>query len=107
MARDGFVSVAGNVRSLTLAIEAMRQLERHGGNQMMERAFTGFAALAPPNWKKPWREVFGVKPDWHGDITQLYREKARHRHPDTGGSNTLMAELNTAYAEAKRELAVA
>jgi hypothetical protein len=26
---------------------------------MMERAFQGFAAIAPPNWKKPWREVFG------------------------------------------------
>jgi hypothetical protein len=104
MARDKFRSVAGNIRSLTLAIEAMRQLERHGGSTMMEKAFQGFAALAPPNWKKPWREVFGIKPDWHGDITTLYREKARNRHPDAGGSDTLMAELNVAYGEAKREL---
>jgi hypothetical protein len=92
------------MRSLTLAIEAMRQLERHGGGTMMERAFTGFAAIAPPDWKKPWREVFGVKPDWQGDITALYREKAKNRHPDTGGSDSLMAELNVAFAEAKREL---
>ena len=104
MARDAFVSVAGNLRSLTLAIEAMRQLERHGGGTMMERAFTGFAAIAPPDWKKPWREVFGVEPGWRGDITALFREKAKHRHPDTGGSDTLMAELNVAYEEARREL---
>lgn len=104
MAMDRFSSVAGNVRSLTLAIEAMRQLERHGGGTMMERAFAGFVAIAPPAWKKPWREVFGVKPDWHGDITALYREKARNRHPDAGGNDGLMAELNVAYAEAKREL---
>jgi hypothetical protein len=104
MARDHFISVAGNMRSLTLAVEAMRQLKRHGGSHMMERAFTGFTAIAPPDWKKPWREVFGVKPDWHGDITALYHEKARNRHPDVGGANTLMVELNTAYAEAKREL---
>lgn len=104
MARDQYKSVAGNLRSLTLAIEAMRQLERHGGSVMMERAFTGFAAIAPPNWKKPWREVFGVQPDWSGDITALYREKARNRHPDSGGSNDLMSELNVAYAEAKQEL---
>lgn len=104
MARDRFKTVAGNMRSLTLAIEAMRQLERHGGSTMMERAFQGFAALAPPDWKKPWREVFGVKPDWQGDIGALYREKARIRHPDAGGSDTLMAELNVAYQEARREL---
>lgn len=104
MAVDRFVSVAGNLRSLTLAIDAMRQLERHGGGTMMERAFSGFAAIAPPDWKKPWREVFGVKPDWSGDIAALYREKARNRHPDTGGNDSLMAELNVAYEEARREL---
>ena len=32
--------------------------------------------------------------DWRGDITALYREKAKNRHPDSGGSDTLMAELN-------------
>ena len=32
-------------------------------------------------------------------------EKARQRHPDAGGSDTLMAELNVAYEEARRELA--
>lgn len=104
MARDGFVSVAGNIRSLTLAIEGLRQLERHGGSFMMEKAFSGFLAIAPPDWKKPWREVFGVKPDWRGNITELFREKARNRHPDTGGADILMAELNVAYDEAKREL---
>lgn len=105
MARDAYKSVAGNMRSLTLAIEAMRQLERHGGSTMMERAFQGFTAIAPPDWKKPWREVFGVQPGWRGDITALYREKAKNRHPDSGGSDTLMAELNVAYAEAKKEMA--
>lgn len=106
MATDRFVSVAGNLSSLRLAIDAMRQLKRHGGGTMMERAFTGFAAIAPPDWKKPWREVFGVKPEWTGDIAALYREKARNRHPDAGGSNTLMAELNVAYEEAKSEFKV-
>jgi hypothetical protein len=104
MARDGFISVAGNLRSLGLAIDGMRQLDRHGGRFMLEKAFTGFLAIAPPNWKKPWREVFGIKADWRGDITELYREKARLRHPDAGGNDTLMAELNVAYEEARREL---
>lgn len=106
MAQDRFNSVMGNMRSLTLAISAMRQMARHGGGQMMERAFTGFTAIAPPDWKKPWREVFGVKPDWSGDIKALFKEKARQRHSDQGGDDTLMAELNVAYAEAKQELGV-
>lgn len=103
MARDNYKSIAGNMRSLCLAIEAMRQLERHGGSTMMERAFQGFAAIAPPDWKKPWREVFGVPSDWRGDIVAKYREKARERHPDAGGNDTLMAELNVAYEEARKE----
>jgi hypothetical protein len=39
---------------------------------MPERAFTGFLAIAPPNWKRPWRQVFDVKDDSQGDITALY-----------------------------------
>jgi len=104
MARDGYISVAGNLRSLGLAIEGLRQLERHGGSLMLERAFEGFLAIAPPDRKKPWREVFGIKTDWNGDLTNLYHEKARTRHPDAGGSDTLMAELNVAYAEGRQEL---
>jgi hypothetical protein len=106
MARDGFTSPAANIRSLTLAIKGLRDMERHGGSFMLEKAFTGFLAIAPPDWKKPWREVFGVKPDWRGDITALFREKARNCHPDAGGNDALMAELNVAFAEAKRELGI-
>jgi hypothetical protein len=104
MARDVYWTPWENIRSLILAIDAIRSIERHGGSVMMERAFSGFAAIAPPDWKKPWREVFGVKPDWRGDLTSLYLEKARNRHPDAGGSDTLMAELNVAYGEAKQEI---
>ena len=105
MARDKYSTPWENIRSLTLTISAIRSIERHGGSMMMERAFAGFTAIAPPDWKKPWREVFGVKPEWSGDIQTLYREKARHRHPDAGGNDQLMAELNVAYEEAQRELA--
>jgi hypothetical protein len=44
-------SVAENMRSLALAIEGMRQVERHGGGFMLERAFTCFLAIAPPTGK--------------------------------------------------------
>ena len=57
----------------------------------------------PIGAKKSWREVFGVRLDWRGDLPSLFREKAKQRHPDSGGSDTLMAELNVAYEEARRE----
>jgi hypothetical protein len=107
MARDQYITVAGNIRTLTLAIGHLRGLERHGGRFMMRKAFGGFKALPSPDGKKPWREVFGLTPDWRGNInevTALFRVKAKDRHPDAGGSDTLMAELNIALREARDEL---
>lgn len=107
MACDRYTTASANLRSLALAIDAMRQLERHGGEAMSDRAFSGFLAITGPSWHKPWREVFGLKADWSGsakDLTDLYRIKARARHPDMGGSDALMAELNVALEEGKREL---
>jgi hypothetical protein len=107
MAQDRFWSIIGNMRSLTMAIEGLRQMERHGGAAMMERAFTGFLAIAPPDWKKPWREAMGLKPDWAGsarDIKRRYHELAKVRHPDNGGSDELMGQLNVAFAEACAEM---
>lgn len=52
------------------------------------------------------REVFGVSPDWHGDIKSLFKEKAKQRHPDHGGSVDMMAELNVAFEQAKAELGI-
>jgi hypothetical protein len=107
MCCDRYDNAPANLRSLALAIEAMRQLERHGGGTMMDRAFNGFLAITGPSSKKPWREVIGVNADWRGSITDLralFRTKARQQHPDMGGSDALMAELNAAFAEAKREL---
>jgi hypothetical protein len=100
MACDRYDGPAANTRSLGLAIEAMRQLERHGGGTMMERAFTGFAALPPP--RSCW-EILGVAPGASEDvIEQAFRSKAKAAHPDAGGSDSAMAELNRARDEARK-----
>ena len=46
MAVDRFDSDAANLRSIGLAIAAMRTLERHGGSAMMDRAFAGIRGVA-------------------------------------------------------------
>lgn len=101
MACDRFDNAAANMRSLGLAIDAMRQLERHGGGTMMERAFSGFVALTAPG--KNWWDVLQVKPDATRDVIELnFRRLARDRHPDNGGNHEDMSALNEARAAALR-----
>lgn len=108
MARDQYRKAEHNMRSLSLAIDGLRQLERHGGSHMMERAFEGFVALPAPGARRSWREVLGIPADLvltgrSAMIDALYRERAKTRHPDApGGSHDAMAELNRAREEAMK-----
>jgi len=108
MACDRYDNQAANCRSLGLNISAMRQLKRHGGGVMMDRAFNGFAALPSPNVaSRPWREVLGLTDNMRVDtetIDRCYRVLARKVHPDTGGSHEAMSELNVAREQALREI---
>lgn len=111
MAQDTFSYVAANLRSLALAIEAMRSLERHGGGVMMERAFTGFTALPPGppplRPKRPWWKVMGYSEnaeDREGlsdtEIQMRFKTLVKKRHPDAGGTTEDFQELEQARAEA-------
>ncbi len=114
MAADRYYTTAGNMRSLALAIEAMRTLERHGGGVMMERAFAGFTALPPPAGmvpKRPWWEVLKYSADpaereilSAPEIEARWRSMAKKAHPDNGGSNEEMAELSQAKDDAVAEI---
>lgn len=114
MAQDAFQTVAANMRSLALAIDALRALERHGGGKMMERAFAGFSALPPPAGhtpKRPWWEVLGysANPEDRAllsvdEVKARFHTLAKRRHPDAGGSDAEMAELNAARDEAIAEI---
>lgn len=99
IAVDAYFRVADNIAAIAATLEAMRAIERHGGAQVLERAFTGFAAL--PASGPSWWEVLGVSPAaTEADIQAAYRAKAAKAHPDRGGSHAAMAELNNARDEA-------
>ncbi len=103
MACDRYQRAAANLRSLGLALEAMRQLARHGGGVMMERAFAGFVALPRP--PSCW-DVLGVEEGAsRADIERAFRDRAKKTHPDAGGSDNAMAELNAARDQALKEIA--
>lgn len=82
------------MRAIGKTVEAMRGIERWGASDMLDRAFTGFEALAAP---EQWWQVLGVGQSASRDeISRAYREKARTAHPDQGGSDAAMARLNAA-----------
>lgn len=116
MASDVYETPAANLRSVGLAVEHLRGLERHGGGYMMQRAFGGFTALPPPSGGAQaeavdWRKELGPLPDGleKSDMLILaesrYRAKSRDAHTDTGGSNERMIRLNAAVAAARAALA--
>lgn len=115
MAQDAFTTLAANTRSLGLAIDAIRSLERHGGGTMMERAFAGFTALPAPEGSQPklaWWVVMNYSEDPAvradlsvEEIEARFKVLAKRRHPDVdGGSSAAMAELNQAREDAVRDL---
>lgn len=85
MAIDLYMKVEHNLAAIATTLEAMRAIERHGGAQILERAFTGFTALAAPAVFDPWA-VLGLKPGAdRGEVERKFRELAMRHHPDRGG----------------------
>ncbi len=105
IACDRWYKVGENARAIWYALEALRQLERCGASQVIERAYSGFAALPAANRKKPWREVLGFPdgPAYSDDVDSRYRELSKLHHPDVGGDAVRMVEINDAYSEALKE----
>lgn len=107
MAIDVYTRVADNIAAVAASLSAMRAIERHGGAQILERAFIGFAQL-PERRGRPWREVFGFNEGAAPSQERLedtFRSLASRLHPDKDtGDKEQMIELNLARAEAIREL---
>lgn len=101
MAIDVYNTVADNLAAIAATLEAMRAIDRHGGAQILDRAFTGFTAL--PASGPSWHAVLGVSAHATADeIREAYRRLAPLKHPDTGGSHAAMSELNAARDEGLR-----
>lgn len=107
MAIDTYTRVADNLAAIAKTLSAMRAIERHGGAEILERTFIGFAQL-PERRGRPWREVFGFNPEAapsQDRLDETFRSLASRLHPDkSAGDHDKMVELNLARAEAIREL---
>lgn len=94
IAVDRYDRVQDNLAAIAATLEAMRAIDRHGGAEILNRAFTGFTALPQP---EQWWQVLGVSSKATRDeIDAAYRPLAMKHHPDRGGDQAQMARLNAA-----------
>lgn len=98
MAIDRYSTVPHNLAAIAATLEALRAIERHGGGEILDRAFTGFTALPAP---EQWFQVLGVSAHASQDeIERAYRRLAMDCHPDrSGGDGSKMVRINKARDE--------
>jgi hypothetical protein len=110
MAIDIYDRIADNLGAVAATIKALRLIERHGGAQVLARAFTGFTALPAPGQTSAcgWREVLELSPDYtpqRDGIDRAYKVLRSRYHPDkTGGDGARFHEIQLAYDQACAEL---
>lgn len=104
LACDRWNRVECNLWAIAKHIEAIRGQDRLGVGSI-EQAFRGYQALPERTAAKAWWDVLEVPSTADKEVIKdAYRRLAKQYHPDTGcgGSDVLMAELNSAYEQAMR-----
>jgi hypothetical protein len=98
MAIDLYFLVEHNIAALAATLSAMRAIERHGGAAILDRAFTGFTALPGPSdaFADCWTVLGIAKTTSRETINAAYRLLARLHHPDCGGTQEKMSQINVA-----------
>lgn len=125
MACDAYTTVQMNIAAIANHIDAVRRQERYGVASA-EESLQAFAALPAPGaialgGRTPWQilglearrvKALGMHTDsaeerstiWRNCIDRAFRPLAAKAHPDAGGSDAAMAELNAARDAALKEL---
>lgn len=94
---DRYTTVEANAQAIRKTIEALRGIERWGASDMMERAFTGFAALEAP--RTGWRDVLDAN-----DPQGSYRRLRSLHHPDRGGNSEDFQRVELAWENYQQEI---
>lgn len=84
---------ACNIWAAARCVENLRLIRRYCGDAIANQAASAFAALPSP--EKRWFEILGCREDDKPTIVKAhYVVAARANHPDAGGSDSAMAEIN-------------
>lgn len=98
IACDVWRSVRENLRAVGLAYASLRQIERTGASELLERAFQGFAALPPA--QDCWGILGLARGASREALSQRLRDLTREHHPDRGGDRETFSRITQAYHEA-------
>lgn len=107
IACDVWSSLDANLRAIGLTVEAIRGMERWGTEEMVDRAFTGFAALPETiimgsGQRRAWYEVLQVSQDADREIVRAaWRRLVARYHPDnqSTGDPVKFDEVQRAFKE--------
>lgn len=99
MALDQYQKIGCNLRAIAKSLEALRGIERWGGGQILDRAFSGFVALPSPEMAggvDPY-ELLGITPEDSIEVRrEAYRRARAKAHPDRGGSPEMYNQVRRA-----------
>ena len=102
---DKWEKIADNIHAINKTVGALRGIERWGGHDMVRAAFTGFKAIPESVSDRQWWDVLQVS-RFHSlpVIESKYKLLSFECHPDHGGSQEAMAELNQAMSQARESI---
>lgn len=99
---DTYGNIYENLHAIGRTIEALRQIDRDGVSDFLNRAFTGFTAIPEKAGGPSCWDVLGIAPTKDKDIIlNRYKELAKTTHPDGGGTHDGFCSLQDA-----RDLAI-
>ena len=104
LACDKWKTSRENMRALTLTISALRQLERTGVSELLNKAMTGFKQLPSniENQKAPWYLVLEVgQHATFEEVERAYKRMRQISHPDKGGNKHWFIGVEEAWREFK------
>lgn len=101
IAVDRYEKVEENLQAIHHVIESRRTELRHGGLHLLRQAFAGFKALPERASGKNCWDVLGItQTKDEAAIREKFRELAYKVHPDMGGSQEQLDELQEARNQA-------
>lgn len=101
---DKWTDVADNMNAIALTLKAIRDMDRWGVSDMINRTFTGFKALPEKSDAKTWYQILGVAQDAGWEMVKSsYRELIKKYHPDMStGDQEKYIQVDNAFKEATK-----
>jgi hypothetical protein len=97
---DKYKKVWENIYAIANTIKAMRDIDRWGVSDMLDRMFTGFIAITEDAGKN-WPEILKVSSEATiYEIQKAFKKRLKEVHPDVGGTTEEFLLVQNAYKSA-------